>query len=219
MQRGRCRGRRVCSEQVDELEEDQSARRYRRRASRTARARMRQAGYAAGLRRPPRWRPSGRTGCSRTGIGIATSARSNAAGPPQPPKPSATRTSTRFGTPLENPSRSAGAAMSCGSVTRRAAGAEGGGERDEVDVQVAQVHAGGQFGLAEGDQAFLDDAVAAVVGDDMGDRQAVVRGGPQAWMPCMAAPSPTSAAIGRPGSAMLMPTAPERRSRPPLASP
>src|SRR6185369_709463 len=38
----------------------------------------------------------------------------------QPPNPSATRTSTTLGAPLANASRSAGA-MSCGSVTRRAA--------------------------------------------------------------------------------------------------
>src|SRR4029077_454085 len=57
--------------------------------------------------------------------------------------------------------------------------AEGLGERHEIDVGVAQVHAGEAVGLAERHQALLDDAVAAVVRHDVGDRQRLVRGGPQ----------------------------------------
>ena len=97
----------------------------------------------------------------------------------QPPNPSATRMSTRLGAPLANASRSAGA-MSCGSVTRRAARPKDSasdtksmsGSRRSMPVKRSV--------LRKDDQALLDDAVAAVVRHDVGDRQPLVRGGPQA---------------------------------------
>ena len=51
-------------------------------------------------------------------------------------------------------------------------------EPDEVDRRVPELHAGVSLDAVKRLQSFLDDAVAAVVGDDVGDRQLGVCGGP-----------------------------------------
>lgn len=53
------------------------------------------------------------------------------------------------------------------------------GECDEVDRGIVHDHADELVRLAEGNQALLQYAIAAVVGDYVGDRQLVMCGGPE----------------------------------------
>src|SRR5687768_7315290 len=57
--------------------------------------------------------------------------------------------------------------------------AERAGERAEVDPGIGEVHADEAIALVEGEQALLDDAVAAVIHDHHRERQLVVRRRPQ----------------------------------------
>src|SRR6516225_9101003 len=57
--------------------------------------------------------------------------------------------------------------------------AHGSGQRGEIDLGIGKVHADEPIIAVKRFEALLDDAIAAVVGDDISDRQLEVCGGPE----------------------------------------
>ena len=89
----------------------------------------------------------------------------------------------------------------------------------EIDRRIGEIHADIMIVAMEGEQALLDDAVAAIVDDHDRERQLVMRAVHSAWIEYIALPSPEKHTTGRSGLARLTPTeAGKPQPMPPEAS-